>query len=71
MTITTPVEDIEANYFALCLLMPEHMVRAEVAKMGGIDLGDDASIQRIADTFQVPLTAAAVRIGMLMAKRGR
>lgn len=27
----------EANYFAMCLLMPEEFVRAEVSKMNGLN----------------------------------
>lgn len=70
-TITTPVEDIEANFFALCLLMPEHLVRAEVRKMGGVDLGGNEDIRKLAKTFGVPETAMAVRLGQLMGARIR
>lgn len=64
--IYTPVEDIEANYFAMCLLMPERFVRDEIRKIGGIDIADDRAIRKLARIFAVPETAMAIRLGQLM-----
>ena len=47
-------EEKEANYFAMCLLMPEELVRKEVKRMGGnIDIGDDKTMKKLADKFGV------------------
>ena len=51
----------EANYFALCLLMPEKLVREEVAKVEW-DLASDDALKYMARTFGVSLTAMAVRL---------
>jgi Zn-dependent peptidase ImmA (M78 family) len=61
----TDVEEREANYFAMCLLMPEHFVRDEVAKMGGIDLTDDKPLQKLAAKFRVSVGMMAIRLGQL------
>ena len=55
-------QEIEANLFARCLLMPESLVKSAVKKMGGIDLTDDAQITALAKTFQVPVGVAAERV---------
>jgi Zn-dependent peptidase ImmA (M78 family) len=55
----------EANLFAMCLLMPEQLVRQEVEKMGGFSLADDESIKHLAKVFDVPLTAMAVRLSQI------
>ena len=51
----------EASYFALCLLMPENLLREEVKKVE-FDLGSDEAIKYLAKTFGVSLTAMAVRL---------
>jgi Zn-dependent peptidase ImmA (M78 family) len=61
-----PVIEIEANHFAMCLLMPEDMVRSEVRKMGGIDIADDRDFAVLAKKFQVNTCLMAMRLGQLM-----
>lgn len=58
-------EESEANQFAMCLLMPEEFVRAEVAKMGGISLTNDRKIKALADKFKVPASSMALRLEQL------
>lgn len=57
--------DREANQFAFELLMPEDFVRAEIKKMGGIDIEDDEKLKKLADKFKVSLQVAAIRLGQL------
>ena len=54
----------EANYFAMCLLMPEQFLRKD---MVGIDLTDDVAVGRLAKKYKVPAATMAFRIGQLMA----
>jgi Zn-dependent peptidase ImmA (M78 family) len=67
MTIkTTPIEEREANYFALCLLMPEKFIRDEIVKIGGsIDLTEDKPLRQLAATFKVSMGMMAARLGQL------
>lgn len=60
-------EEAEANYFAMCLLMPEDFVRRELKKFeGGFDIANDAHVKQLAKTFQVPASLMAMRLGQLM-----
>ncbi len=63
------MQEREANYFALCLLMPEQFVREYVDrakfKNYGVDLASDKFITEMGKHFQVPLTAAAIRLCQL------
>lgn len=52
----------EANYFAMCLLIPETMLKREIKAMGGIDLADDAQLKQLARKFQVPQGLMALRV---------
>ncbi len=63
-----PVEENEANYFAMCLLMPEEFVRAEVRKMGGFDIEDDRAMSALASKFGVSVTLMTLRLGQIMWK---
>lgn len=56
--------EAEANYFAMCLLMPEDLVRREVANME-IDLADNNFLKELSKKFAVPETAMAVRLSQL------
>lgn len=59
-------EDREANYFAICLLMPEELVRKEVKKLRRpIDLSDDKDIKELANTFRVSIPLMTLRLGQL------
>lgn len=64
MTITE-VEEREANYFAMCLLMPEEWLRADVEKAGGIDIGDDAAMAKLAKRYKVSVALLAIRLGQI------
>lgn len=60
----------EANYFAMCLLMPENLVRQEVQKLArskrhSIDICDDQWVKELAKQFRVPITLMAIRIGQV------
>lgn len=61
---TRYLED-EASYFAMCLLMPERLVKSEIEKMGRIDLADDNLLKHLAKIFDVPLNAMAVRLAQI------
>lgn len=54
----------EANYFAMCLLMPSHLVKQEVAKVK-LDLTNDDALKSLAKTFDVSMTAMALRLSQL------
>lgn len=54
----------EANYFAMCLLMPEHLVKREVEKIK-LDLTSDGPLKQLAKTFDVSITAMALRLAQL------
>lgn len=54
----------EANYFAMHLLVPSNLLRAELAKIGGVDLSsDDGTLKRLAKKFGVSDAVIAYRIG--------
>jgi Zn-dependent peptidase ImmA (M78 family) len=63
---TSKVEEREANYFAMCLLMPEEMLLADIKKAGGIDVTNDAAVKKLADRYKVPAVTMALRIGQLI-----
>jgi Zn-dependent peptidase ImmA (M78 family) len=54
----------EANYFAMCLLMPAHLVKQEAAKLT-FDLTNDAAIKSLASTFDVSIIEMALRLSQL------
>lgn len=58
-------EEEAADYFAVCLLMPDHIVRAEVQRMGLQTLADDRSVTQLAKKFQVPVALMATRLAEL------
>lgn len=64
--VDTAEMDAEANAFALALLMPEPLLRADIAKMSGVDLCDDNVVERLAKRYQVPVAAMALRLGQLI-----
>jgi Zn-dependent peptidase ImmA (M78 family) len=63
------VEEREANYFAMCLLMPEEWLRADLEKIGGIDIEDEAAIKKLAARYKVSTTLMVLRIGQIGAMR--
>lgn len=56
----------DANIFAMELLMPEHMLRRDIERIGGIDFEDETAVKRLAKKYRVSLTVMAVRIGQLI-----
>lgn len=54
----------EANYFAMCLLMPEKLVRGWIAKYGITEwsLTDDDILKKMANDFGVSITLCALRL---------
>lgn len=61
----------EANLFAMELLMPEHLLRADIAKMGGVDISNDVDgINKLARRYGVTDQVMAVRIGYLLHGEG-
>jgi Zn-dependent peptidase ImmA (M78 family) len=63
-------ENREANLFAMCLLMPEKLVRSEVDKSGGIDLCDDEPIRELAKKFGVSISLMTIRLAQLYPRFG-
>jgi Zn-dependent peptidase ImmA (M78 family) len=47
------VMDVEANAFAMELLMPADWLRADIAELGGIDIEDDKVISDLAKRYGV------------------
>lgn len=60
-----PVE-AEANAFAMELLMPADWVRADIRKLGGIDIEDDAKVEKMARRYKVSTAVMTIRIGQLI-----
>lgn len=58
--------DAEANAFAMALLMPADWVRADIAKMGGIDLENAAGVEKLARRYKVSTAVMTIRIGQLI-----
>lgn len=58
--------EIEANAFAMELLMPAHLVLRDSS---GIDLCDARAVEKLAKRYRVPTVTMAVRIGELRAQR--
>ena len=65
----TPEKDLEmereANMFAMCLLMPEKLVRKWLKDHGPMDFTDDDYIKRLARDFAVSSTIACLRLQQL------
>jgi Zn-dependent peptidase ImmA (M78 family) len=55
-------QEREANYFAMCLLMPHTLVDEWMAKYGPLDFTDDEVLKKFSKAFNVPAVAAAVRL---------
>lgn len=66
-------QEAEANYFAMCLLMPEPFVRTEVEKMGAraFDLADDRAVAKLAEKFKVSISIMAWRLNDIYGREPR
>ena len=56
------IMEAEANAFAMELLMPADWLRADIEKLGGIDIDDDKKLSRLAKKYSVSLQVMAIRI---------
>lgn len=60
---TPDVWEDEANIFAMQLLMPAHWLAADIpARDVPLDPGNDEPIRALAERYDVPLTAMALRL---------
>lgn len=64
------IEDVmerEANEFAMCLMMPEKLVRQwmRLHMPRGIDISEDDDLKTIAKAFNVSTMVAAIRLKKL------
>lgn len=72
--VQTPEErreemETEANYFAMCLLLPEDMVREDVERLRGeVDVGE--MIEKIAERYRVEAHIVTLRLVELKLLRG-
>lgn len=57
-------EDREANYFAMCLLMPESLLRKDLEGVA-LDVCDDASIAKLARRYVVSIQLMTMRLTQL------
>lgn len=64
-TLATPKQEQEANIFALCLLMPEELLRPEFEKLIQKTNDEDAILLKLARMFEVPIFAMSERLNML------
>lgn len=63
--MTTTSRAVCDNRISVCLLMPEKFLRADIEKMGGIDIDDEAAMRKLAKRYHVSVTLLALRIGQL------
>lgn len=54
-------DEIEANYFSACLLMPEEKIRENVQ----MDISFEENIEKLADLFKVSQAAMTLRLNFL------
>jgi len=60
----TDKEEAEANLFAMCLLIPEDMLRADLKRLGIIafDIEEDAQIAKLAERYGVSQQLMVLRL---------
>lgn len=56
--------EVEANYFAACLLMPEKLLRLEIGKLKG-KFVDESDVAALANKFNVSVIAMSIRLSSL------
>ena len=64
-----PVEHLEANAFALALLLPAEWLRRDIRAAGGYDPVDEKATAELARRYGVSPTLMAFRIGMLFGQK--
>jgi Zn-dependent peptidase ImmA (M78 family) len=62
------VEEIEANFFAACLLMPQRFLEAD-PEAALIDVEDAQAVKKIAGRYGVSVHAISIRLGNLAGRR--
>ena len=59
----TPEEmDREANEFAMQLLVPTDFLRADLEKIGGIDIENGKAVEKLAKKYRVSMQVMTIRI---------
>ncbi len=58
-------EDAEANYFAMCLLMPEKLVHKECDKLLAAGMWDENGVRMLARKFAVSDVVMSIRLMQL------
>ena len=48
--------------------MPRAFLLADIEKMGGVDIEDDAAMRKLANRYKVSVTVMALRVGQLITK---
>lgn len=66
----TNVEEMEANFFAASLLMPDAMLAAD-QRAYSIELEDVESMRELANAYKVSMQAMTLRLARLVDRRGR
>lgn len=62
------VEEIEANHFAACLLMPRRFIEAD-PQAALVDVEDLQAVKELANRYRVSPHAMSIRLGHLAARR--
>lgn len=60
--MSTDEMEVEANYFARCLLLPRQFVLADLKADGGVDLCEDYQVKKLAKKYGVSIALMALRI---------
>ena len=60
------IDDIEANLFAIELLIPWDWICKDIDRLGGIDVESDPNIQVLAKRYQVSEQLMTFRIASLI-----
>lgn len=63
------VEEIEANFFAACLLMPRRFLEAD-PEAALVDVEDAQAVAKLAKRYGVSAHAMSIRLGNLAVRRG-
>jgi Zn-dependent peptidase ImmA (M78 family) len=63
------VEEIEANFFAACLLMPRRFLEAD-PEAALVDVENEQAVKKLANRYGVSPHAMSIRLGYLAPRRG-
>lgn len=59
-------DDIEANRFAMELLIPYDWILADIEALGGVDVEDDRAIRQLAKKYRVSVQVMTLRIAGIL-----